>query len=43
MRKWCVDGVMCVGGLQVFNTSKDEFQAMPLWKRDLLKKKKGLF
>jgi hypothetical protein len=29
--------------MQAFNTSKEEFQAMPQWKRDLLKKKKGLF
>jgi hypothetical protein len=34
---------MFVWGMQVFNTSKEEFQAMPQWKRDLLKKKKGLF
>ena len=32
--------VLCA---QVFSCTKDDFAAMPAWKRDLIKKKKNLF
>ena len=32
--------IMCA---QVFSCTKDDFAAMPAWKRDLIKKKKNLF